>query len=45
MMYHFTNGYMENDKLFVEYVKYAGDNAQILLDLVDYMPNYAANKG
>ena len=41
MMYHFTNGYVENNKLFVEYVKYPGENAQKILDLVDYIPNYA----
>ena len=30
-MFHFTNGYVENNKLFVEYVKYPGQNAQTLL--------------
>lgn len=44
-MFHFTNGYVENDKIFVEYVKYPGQNAQTILQYVDYIPNYAKKEG
>lgn len=44
-MFHFTNGYVEENKLFVEYAKYSGDNARQLLEFVDYVPHYATNKG
>lgn len=44
-MYHFSNGYQENNKLYVQYAGYEGENAQKLLDVVEYIPNYAVKDG
>ena len=43
-MFHFTNGYVEDNKIFVEYAKYSGQSAKQLLEFVDYAPHYASNK-